>query len=69
MTTLNQFKQEMGVQSIDLMQGNGRMYATVKDKSLIVGTNTDMAKPLFVIWNDKGFYCLVNSAAKVVQSI
>ncbi len=69
MKTLNQFKQELGIQSIDLMQGKGRMYATIGDKSLVVGTTTDLKKELFVIWNDKGFYCLVNSAAKVVQSI
>ena len=69
MRTIEQFKAENNIQSIDLMQGNGRMFATIGDKSLIVGTNTDLKKPLFVTWNDKGFYCVVNSAAKVVASI
>lgn len=70
MRTLNQFKQELGVQSIDLLKGNGRMYATVGDKSIIVGSNTDMNKPLFVIHNsDKGFYCIVNSAATVAATV
>ena len=70
MRTLNQFKQELGVTSIELMKGNGRMYATVGDKSIIVGNTTDMVKPLFVVYNeDKGFYCIVNSSAKVVATI
>ena len=70
MKSLNQFKAENGVVTIDLLQGKGRAYAKVQDKDLIVGSATDMKKPLFVIHNaEKGFYCLVNSDVKLVASI
>ena len=70
MKTLAQFKQEEGVQTIELMQGKGRAFAKVNDKDLIVGTNTDMKQPLFVIHNEeRGFYVICNAGAKVVGSI
>ncbi len=70
MESLAQFKQRLNISQIDLMQGKGRMFAKIgNDTDLVVGTTTDLNKELFVMWNDKGFYCLVNSAAKVVKSI
>lgn len=77
MKTLAQFKQENGVTTIDLMKLNGRAFATVKDKSLIVAEKTDMTKPLFVtpVEKDKNdqplinVFVLVNSAAQIVASI
>ena len=49
MKTLAQFKQEQNITSIELMQGKGRKFATVRDMDLIVGTKTDLKQPLFVI--------------------
>jgi hypothetical protein len=77
MKTLNQFKAEEGIGSIDLMQKNGRAFATVKEKSLIVAENCDMKKPLFVIKVEKNaagdeltnVYAICNSDAKVVATV
>lgn len=70
MKTLAQFKLEEGVATIDLMQGKGRKFAKVNDKDLIVATECDMSKPLFVFHNEeKGFHVICNSGATVVASI
>lgn len=49
MKTLQQFKQEMGIQDIHLMQGKGRMYAKVKNIDLVVAKETDLKKQLYII--------------------
>lgn len=71
MKTLAQFKIEEGVSQIDLLQGKGRRYATVNNKSVIVATECDLAKPLFVFHNEeKNLHVICNSeGAKVVASI
>lgn len=77
MKTLNQFKQENQINTIDLLQGKGRAYATVNDKQLVVSSKCDMSKPLFVIpmKADKdgvatpNTYLLCNSDVKVLASI
>lgn len=77
MKTLKQFKQEEGISTIDLLKLNGRAFAQVNDKSLIVSSKCDMTLPLFVtpIEKDKNdgvlvnVYALVNSQAQVVASI
>ena len=70
MKTLAQFKLEQGVATIDLLQGKGRKYAQVNSLSVIVSTDCDMDKPLFVFHNvEKGFHVICNSAAKYVGSI
>ena len=77
MKTLAQFKQEEGVTTIDLLQGKGRIYATVNEKNLVVSSKCDMAKPLFVIQLEKGkdgqplqnVYAITNSVVKHVASV
>jgi hypothetical protein len=78
MKSLSQFKAEEKVSHIDLLQGKGRKYATVNDKSLIVSKDCDMSKPLFVIATtnkDSGLvipnlYTLINAAnVQMVGSI
>ena len=70
MKDLAQFKAELGVTEIRLMQGKGRMFAKIKDTDIIVGKDTDMSKPLYVVHNDeKGFYIIVNSNVKQVATI
>ena len=49
MKTLDQFKMEEGIKEIHLLQGKGRKYAQVNDKNIIVSTQCDLSKPLFVI--------------------
>jgi len=49
MQTLNQFKLENRVTNIDLLQKNGRAYANVNNKKLIVSSECDMKQSLFVI--------------------
>lgn len=49
MKTLAQFKREQDIQSIDLLQGKGRKYASVRDLDLVVSSKCDLTKPLFVI--------------------
>lgn len=77
MKTLDQFKREERIDKIDLLQGKGRMYATVNEKKLIVATSTDLAKPLYVIpiTEDKdknpvsNVFAIINSATvKTVAS-
>ena len=48
MKTLNQFKQEQNVTSIDIIQGSKRAFATVRNQKLFVASKTDLSKPLFV---------------------
>ena len=69
MQTIEQFKSEQRVDKIILMQGKGRKFSNINGKSVIVATNADMAKPLFVAWNDKGFYVIMNASAKVVGEL
>lgn len=70
MKTLEQFKLEQGVSKIDLLQGKGRKYATVNTLSVIVSTECDMARPLFVFHNtEKNLHVICNSNAKYVGSI
>ncbi len=49
MKTLNQFKKEQSIEKIELLQGKGRKYCTVRNLSIIVSKKCDLAKPLFVI--------------------
>ena len=68
--TLAQFKLEQGVATIDLLQGKGRKYATVNTLSVIVSTECDLARPLFVFHNvEKNLHVICNSNAKFVGSI
>ena len=70
MKTLAQFKKEEGIDQIDLMQGKGRAYATVNEKSVIVSTECDLTKPLFVFHNEeKDLHVICNSGVKLVASI
>lgn len=70
MKTLAQFKLEEGVATIDLLQGKGRKYATVNNKSVIVSQECDMTKPLFVFHNEElNLHVICNSGVKVVASI
>lgn len=77
MKTFNQFKQENGVSTIDLLQGKGRAYATVKDKQLVVSSKCDLGKPLFVVPMEKdkdgvatpNTFLLCNSDVKVLAPI
>ncbi len=49
MTPLAQWKQLHKVKQIQLMQGQGRMFANINGKTLIVGSKTDLNKELFVM--------------------
>lgn len=49
MKTFAQFKSENNIQTIDLLQGKGRMYAKVNNKQLVVSSKCDLQKPLFVV--------------------
>lgn len=48
MKTLNQFLIENNCSKLELMQLNGRAFATVGDKQLVASKSCDFAKPLFV---------------------
>lgn len=71
MQTLGQFKQENGVTTIDFLQGKGRAFATVNDKSVIIASNADTKKPLFVSRNaELGVYVVCNAEGlKVAGSL
>lgn len=76
MKTLNQFKQEERVQTIDLLQKKGRAFASVNDKSLVVSKECDMKKPLYVIplTNKEGVitpnaFLLINADMKAIASV
>lgn len=77
MKTLAQFKQEEGVNQIDLIQNKGRAFATVNDKNLIVSSECKLNEPLFVIpmSQDKegnpvmGVYLIINSTSKHIASV
>lgn len=49
MKSFTQFKIEVGVPNITLLQGKGRKYAQVRDQQLVVSSKCDLKKPLFVI--------------------
>jgi len=49
MKTLAQFKLEEKISQIDLLQKNGRAFAKVNDKDLVVSKDCDLKKPLFII--------------------
>lgn len=49
MYTLASFKREHQVEKLEFMKGKGRAFTTVKGKSLIIGSKTDLTKPLFVV--------------------
>jgi len=78
MKTLNQFKQEEKIANIELLQGNGRRYAKVNNKDVIVSSKADMAKPLFVTeltTDEQGnarqtpLYVICNAQVKVVATV
>lgn len=77
MKTLNQFKKEMGIDIIDLLQGKGRMYCKVKDIDIIVSKSCDLTKPLFIISTTNqetgnvvaNLFTIINSDIKMVASI
>ena len=77
MKTFNQFKQEERIASVELLQGKGRAYATVNDKTLMVASTCDLKKPLFVIKMEAdkdgvatpNTYLLINSDVKVLAAI
>lgn len=79
MQSLAQFKETIGIEKIELMQGKGRKFANLPDDSqLFVGQKTvvDGSQPLFVIVNDgstnkalEGSLWLVNSTVKVTDMI
>lgn len=70
MKPINQFKQELGVETLQFNKSikNGRQFATFKDKlgveqSVIIATNLDKAKPIYASFNaDKGVFVLCNAA-------
>lgn len=73
MKTFQQFKDELGVKNIAFQVGKGRAFATVKDKNIVVGKDTSVTKPLFVIESlvdadgvvrNTPLYILVNSNVK-----
>ncbi len=49
MKTLSQFKKELNVETIQLLQGKGRKFATVGNSSIVVSNSCDLAKPVYVI--------------------
>jgi hypothetical protein len=77
MKTLAQFKLEERVSKIDLMKGQGRAFAQVNEKNVIVSEKCDMTKPLFVtkLEADKdgnplqNVYAICNSTVELVASI
>ena len=77
MKTLKQFKQEMNIDSIGLMQGKGRAFAQVRENSIIVAKDCDLQKPLFVtpLNNQEtglvvaNAYVIVNSDVKMLGSL
>lgn len=48
MKTLNQFKAENNISKIDFLKGNGRAFATVNDKQLLVSKEFDSSKAAYV---------------------
>lgn len=79
MQTLAQFKIDSGIESIQLMQGKGRKFATLPDGSnLFASEHFSKDKEMFVIVNDgskeghehlKGSLWLVNSTVKAAELI
>ena len=80
MKTLNQFKLENSIEKIDLLQGIGRKYASIRDLQLVVSSKCDLTKPLFVTelntTSEDGVlsrvpngYLLVNSTVTVTDTI
>ncbi len=49
MQTLNQFKVDNGITTIEFLKGKGRPFSNVKGQSVVIGSTTDMSKPLYVI--------------------
>ena len=70
MQTLAQFKAQEGVATIDFMQGKGRHFATVNDKSIIIAEKCDLKKPLYIGLNEeKGVWVIYNSVVKQSVSL
>lgn len=84
MKTLSQFKAENNIDKLELLQGKGRKYCSVRDLSIVVSKSCDLAKPLFVVQLSKALdetdpeskrvdvpnaYVIVNSDVKQVESI
>ena len=76
MKTLTQFKQELGVSKIDLLQKNGRAFAKVQDIDLVVSSNCDLSKELFIIPLTKedgtpvaNAVLMINSDIKTIASV
>lgn len=49
MITLTAFKQELGVKELAFLKGKGRAFTNVGKKCIVIGTTTDLKKPLYVI--------------------
>ncbi len=78
MKTFAQFKQEEGITSIELMKAaNGRKFAQVNEKNIIVATNCDLSKPLFVVPTSNkdtkevvpNLFTIVNSTVEMAETI
>ncbi len=71
MKTLQQFKSELGIDSIPFMKSSktGREFCTIKAGAesidIIIGKDTDVKKELFIFFNeDKEIFIVCNSTLK-----
>lgn len=64
MKTFKQFKQELGVETIQFLKSKetGRQFATIKDTKIIVASNLNPKEALFVNFNEElGINVLINA--------
>lgn len=69
MYALEDFKEMIGVQKIDLYQGKGRPFARVGEHRLFVAEKIDWSKPLFVIEGKYEAWWICNAGAKLLKTV
>jgi hypothetical protein len=81
MQTLNQFKTDNGITSLDFIQMKGRAFAETKGKRVLISKTCDLTKTLYVIPLNsidkesgetlpvENGYLVVNSDAKAVATL
>lgn len=69
MYSYEDFKEMLGVPTINFYQGKGREFAKIGEYQIFAAERLDWNKPLFVIQGEHDAWWVCNSKAKLVRTV